>query len=100
MGGAFIQVKKKLAVGVDGISIKGWHFDGGTLRIEMAGTMSQLKMPWNQPYLTDLRVVGLEEGKYKLVFNGAEPLEVTASQLSSLPIRVHPDGSVRAVGHP
>lgn len=94
LGGAFIHIGKKLAVGVDGVRIQGWQFDGRTLRARMVGTMAGLNMPWPAPYRTALRVVGLPDGDYTLELNGAAPVKLTSRRLANLPITVRPDGSV------
>ena len=97
LGGAYVNVKKNLAVGVNGIRIDHAKLDGRTLKIKAKGTMSELKQPWEKPYTTDLRIAGLTDGgSFNLVINDGEPLELSAKALSSVPIVVNPDGSVLA----
>jgi hypothetical protein len=96
LGGAYVDLERKLAVGVDGLRIDSAILDGRSLRLAVVGSLAQLPQPWDQAYLTELRVVGLQPGKYRLMINDEPVVELTAENLRCCSLTVQPDGKVRA----
>lgn len=95
LGGAYVNIKKKLAIGVNGIRIDEVTLDDRKLKIKAKGSMSQLPQPWDKPYTTDLRIVELpDDGEFELAINGSEPVKLSAKELASLPIVVNADGTI------
>ncbi len=96
LGGAYVDLDRKLAVGVDGVRIDSAKLDGQSLRLAVVASLAKLPQPWDQAYQTELRVVGLKPGKYQLVINDEPAVELTAEELSHCSLTVQPDGKVRA----
>ena len=57
--------------------------------------LAKLSQPWDRPYRTDLRVVGLPAGNYTVVINRERPVELTDVELGNRRLLVLPDGKVR-----
>ena len=95
LGGAYVDVTRQLAVGVDGLRIDSAALDGRRLHLALVATLGRLKQPWDQPYQTELRVVGLKPGKYQVVINHESAVELTAEEAAHCPLTVQPDGTVR-----
>ncbi len=96
LGGAYVDLERKLAVGVDGLRIDSATLDGQSLRLAIIASLTKLPQPWDQAYQTELRVVGLQAGKYQLVINDEPAVELTAEELGHCSLTVQPDGKVRA----
>ncbi len=96
LGGAYVDVERKLAVGVDGLRIDSAALDGQSLRLAVVASLAKLPQPWDQAYQTELRVMGLQPGKYQLLINDEPAVELTAEELSRCSLIVQPDGKVRA----
>lgn len=95
LGGAYVNIKKDLAIGVNGVRIEDVKLNGRRLIIRAEGTMSKLKQPWEQPYETDMRIVGLpDDGIFELILNDSEPVDLSAEGLASIIIEVSPGGNV------
>lgn len=96
LGGAYVDLERKLAVGVDGLRIDSATLDGQCLRLAVDASLTKLPQPWDQSYQTELRVVGGKPGKYQLVINHEPAVELTVEELSHCSLTVQPDGKVRA----
>ena len=95
LGGAYINIKKNLAVGVNGIRINNVKLTGRTITLDMIGFMSELQEPWDEPYNTDLRIVGLpDQGDFDLKINDANSIRISAKDLAGFPVLVNPDGTI------
>ena len=96
LGGAYVDLEKHLAVGVDGLRIDSATLDGQSLRLAVVASLTKLPQPWDQAYQTELRVVGLKPGKYQLVINNEPAVELTVEGLSHCSLTVQSDGKVKA----
>lgn len=94
LGGAFIDVSRNLAVGVDGLRVVGAALEARHLRLEIVAVLAQLKQPWDQPYTTELRVSGLEAGDFSVSINGVACGKMSDRQLQRCPLLVRPNGSI------
>jgi hypothetical protein len=95
LGGAYVDVSRNLAVGVDGVRIDEATLTGRTLQLTVVSMLAKLLQPWDQPYRTELRVVGLEPGDYEVVLNGPPAIKATAAELAHVQIVVSPDGRIQ-----
>jgi hypothetical protein len=68
---------------------------GRALTLTVTRMLAKLSQPWDRPYRTDLRVVGLPAGKYTVVIHREPPVELTAVELGNRPLLVLPDGKLR-----
>jgi hypothetical protein len=95
LGGVFVDLKRNLAVGVDGIRVDEYQLDGNRLRLRLVNSLAALSMPWERSYVTQLRVVGAEGyNNLSVVINDGEQFDATAQELDRLPIEVFPSGKV------
>lgn len=80
LGGAFLDFKRNIAVGVDGVYVKSFGLDGSVIRVELENQLAALPFPYREPYDLDLRIEGPPAGTYELVVNGgaAVPVELPA----------------------
>ena len=90
LGGVFIDARRNLAVGVDGVSVRSFRRSGRTLRLELDNLLAHLPRPFESPYRIELRVTGLSEGRYHLVVNGRERGAATDRELSAFPLEIGP----------
>jgi hypothetical protein len=88
LGGVFVDVQHNVAVGVDGVSVEECKVDGHTIRLSFKNQLTELPVPWREPFTADLRIVGLEKGQYVLIVNGGAPRAVTDAELSRLPLQI------------
>ena len=95
LGGGFVNVANRLAVGVDGLTIAGVSLKGARLTLGMKSKLARLTAPWYQPYDTTLKIVGCEADRtYRVVINDSAPVNIKGSALKSLRCRVLPDGTI------
>ena len=95
LGGAYVDVARQLAIGVDGLRLDSATLTGHRLHLAIVPVLGKLKQPWDQPYQTELRIVGLQPGKYQVVINQQSAVELTAAEAAHCPLTVQPDGTVR-----
>ena len=89
LGGAYINVKKNLYIGVDGIDITSYKLQGRTLSINIKNRISSLPFPYEEPFKIDLKVEGLpDQGIYTLMINNNYHAEITASELSRYSVTI------------
>jgi hypothetical protein len=81
LGGAFVDFKRNIAVGVDGIYVKSFKLEGSQVRVDLDNQLAALPFSYSDPYPLELRIEGLPPGKYQLVLNGsaARPIDLPAS---------------------
>ncbi len=95
LGGAYINVEKNLAVGVDGITVKEFSLSGNDLTVTMISMLDILKEPWKKPYDIALKVDGLDpERLYTLTLNGERTDSLSGKKLAALEISVYPGGDL------
>ena len=91
LGGAYVDVKRNIAVGVDGVRVAEAVLDGDSLHIGLDNAVATLKHPYEQAFEIDLKVVGLAEDQtYRLSINGGTPQSVKGAELHSYRTRVEP----------
>ena len=94
LGGAFIDFKKNIGVGVDGVRVKLFKLQGCQIRVDLDNQLAALSFPYSDPYTIDLRIEGLPAGKYQLALNGgtARPIDMPAP--NGIRVQVGPKGMV------
>lgn len=70
LGGAYIDVERDIAVGVDSIIIQSVTRTDRVLQVNIVNPLSQLPTPYLAPFEIQLQVVGLPDGLYEMVVNG------------------------------
>jgi hypothetical protein len=73
LGGAFVDFKRNIAVGVDGVYVKSFKVEGKRIRVDLQNQLAALPFPYDDPYPIELRIEGLPAGKYELVISGGPP---------------------------
>jgi len=96
LSGAYINFNNGLWVGVNGLRVDSASLQGKAIKLSLTNRLASLPDPWEVSFPTSIRVTGLSEGTYLLSINGSETIQVSDSDLVDLPIRVLPDGSIRA----
>lgn len=92
IGGAYVDVGKNLAVGVDGVLVRNVRHENRVIRMALINQLAALPVPYEEPFAVELRVVGLpDDGSYSLIINDGTPAKLTAAKLASLQIEVHGD---------
>lgn len=90
LGGLYINIKKNLAVGVNGINVKSFRVEGRTIYIGIDNFLKNLPLPFDKFFTVELKVEGLKDaGTYELVLNEAQFKGLTAGQLKSYRVTVN-----------
>lgn len=88
LGGAYIDVGKNLAVGVDGVDIVSFQQQGETLHIKLKNQLAALAAPFSEPYMIELRIAGLPAGKHTLHINDQPQQQVDSDGSKPCSVRV------------
>jgi hypothetical protein len=94
LGGVYFDVKNNIALGIDGVSVTQHSFKGDTISLGLQSLLSGLKVPYDQEFTVDLRVVGLDDKDYKLMLNEGSALVVKANSLQKLQLTISPDNRI------
>jgi len=94
LGGVYINFEKKIALGIDGISVDSYRLKGCKLNISMKSLLVELPVPFSETYTLDLRIEGIPEQNYELVLNNGPVINLTAKELGQLAVVVDPDGKI------
>ena len=94
LGGAYVDFKNKIAVGIDGVSVVSYSLKDQKITITMKSLLAGLKVPYDKPFMIDLHMVGLEPGSYLTSLNGGPEVTFTEKELKSRPVIVNPDGKI------
>lgn len=87
--GGYINVNKKLAVGVDGISISSFRYENDALDILIDSKLSDLDVPFTQRYTLNLLIDGLPEKKMTSIsINGKKIKDLQGKSEVILPLVV------------
>ena len=90
LGGLYINVEKKLSVGVNGVTVKGYQWDKKTLTIHFENWFKDLIWPYREPYDIEIKVEGLEDNRsYNLVVNGSAPSVLSGKELSNFHVKAN-----------
>jgi hypothetical protein len=92
LGGVYVDFRKKVAVGVDGVYVRSYRLDAKTVRLDLVNQLAALPDPYDKPYEIELRLLGLPPGQYKLVINGGPAQRIDAARLAHYPITIDPAG--------
>ncbi len=79
LGGAYIDVKRGICVGVDGVHIRSFHLKDDRLQVKLKNQLAELLYPYDHIHTVDLRVEGLEPGEYTFIINDSESLTVVCA---------------------
>ena len=91
LGSVYIDVASNIAVGVDGLAVKGYDLEGRSLTIDIAKLMSELPSPYEEPYPAVIRIEGLPDaGPYDLTIDGQTYPGLYAEDLTSYSITIMP----------
>jgi Highly conserved protein containing a thioredoxin domain len=94
LGGAYVDFKNKIAVGIDGVSVVSYSLKGQKIAINMKSLLAGLKVPYDKRFIIDLRTVGLEPGSYLTSLNGGPEVTFSDQELKSRPVIINPDGKI------
>ena len=95
-GGAYINVAKKLSVGVDGINISHFSVENNSLNIRITSDLFNLKLPWTQPYSIELCIEGVNYENLKITINQTAILKKPDAN-HRIKIELQPDGIIREI---
>ncbi|HLT50710.1 MAG TPA: hypothetical protein VKZ93_02070 [Arenibacter sp.] len=90
LGGIYLDLKKELYVGVDGLRVDKVSAEGNTIKLEITNMLRELPLPWTKPLDMDLRVHGLEKEYYNLIINNVSYGRISRSELENYQIRTDP----------
>jgi hypothetical protein len=92
LGGAYIDFKENIAVGVDAVSLMGHTLKNQKITIKMKSLLAGLNVPYKQAFTIELHIAGLPDQNYKLSLNEGPEFAFTEKELERLPVTVYPDG--------
>jgi hypothetical protein len=94
LGGAFIDLEKDMAVGVDGINIVSFQRKGKSLHLLLENPLAALPAPYAPSYSVALRLAGLPHGVYALHINDGPPSRIEAAGKAPVSILIRVAGHV------
>ncbi|MBL8153113.1 MAG: hypothetical protein JNM70_02920 [Anaerolineae bacterium] len=71
LDGAYIDVENQIAVGVDAVDIREFIQTGNVIQVSLENPLDSLATPYSEIFNVQLRVVGLPDGSYEIIVNGA-----------------------------
>jgi len=107
--GAYVDLARDLAVGVDGIEITRVQLKNRMLELDLRGRLARLDEAWDEPYQANLLLVGLPlDQETRLSLNQGPLIALPAGSACMIPLTVHPDGhinvaadaAVKSIQHP
>ena len=92
LGGLYINVEQDVAVGVDGVAVTGYRFQGRTLHVSVQKLLHSLSVPYASSYDVLFKVEGLPSGgPYTLVTGGQSFSGLSVDQFrSGYVVTIHP----------
>ena len=88
IGGLYLDFKKNIAVGVDGVSIESFHRVEQHLDIQINNLLAGLAMPYEGSFPVEIEIGGLAAGVYQLSINRNNPVGITLDGSTRIPIVV------------
>jgi hypothetical protein len=107
--GAYVDLARDLAVGVDGIEITRVQLRNGILELDLGSQLARLEEPWDEPYQANLLLAGLPmDQETMLSLNHGPATALPAASACLIPLTVHPNGhidvaadaAVKSIQHP
>lgn len=95
IGGVYINFEKEIAVGVDGVSVEKFELDGKQIRITLRSLLAELTVPYDKPYITDMRIEGLTGKEYELIINNESGYNIYSNELTSISLLIDQEGKIR-----
>jgi hypothetical protein len=92
LGGAFIDFKRSIGVGVDGVYVKSFTHEGRQVRLNLHNQLAALPFPYSDPYRLELRIQGLPAGTYQLVVNGGAAVSIELPAPKGIQLKMGPNG--------
>ena len=92
LGGAFVDVERGIAVGVDGVIVTGVELQERTLRVSLENTLAALPVPHDVPWEIELRVAGLPAGDHDLFINDGPPTRLVVADAKPVTVRLRVEG--------
>jgi len=94
LNGGYIDFDKSIQVGVNGVVIKEVARDGNSIKLLIANQLSKLTDPWKLGYQTQLTIIGLKTGQYKVSINGSADKIFSDQELKNLSLKIYPNGTI------
>jgi len=88
LGGVYIDFGNGLQVGVDGLTVQNAAIKGNIVTLGIDVDLASLEVPWNQEYVTDMRIGGLKGNDYLLAINDVRLGVYSGKQLESLKLKI------------
>ena len=93
LGGAFVDVERGIAVGVDGVIVTRVASQGRVLCVSLENPLAALPVPHEAPWEIDLRIAGLPAGDHELVINDGQPRRLPVADAKPVTARLRIEGS-------
>lgn len=94
LGGAYVNVKDNIAVGVNGVAITGFKVSDGNLHIDMSAQLADLDVPYDQDYLLDLNIDGWQGNSGASLFINGKKINGQMSRIVKLTVTT--EGNIEA----
>lgn len=69
LGGAYIDLRRGISVGIDGVYIRSFRLENRNLHVDLANQLAELAYPYEGVHTLDLRIAGLAPGEYTVIVN-------------------------------
>jgi hypothetical protein len=91
LGGVYIDFKKDLALGIDGVSLTRHSVKDDRINLGLQSLLSDLKFPYEKAFTINIHIAGLGKRDYWLTLNDGPMVKFSSAQLENLPVTVYPD---------
>ena len=95
LGGIYVDFEKNLNVGVDGLRIESANREGNEIHLKIVSMLALLDEPWDKEFSTELKIVGLSEGDYKVILNDVYVGDISIEKGQKHWINIQPDGEIK-----
>jgi hypothetical protein len=97
LGGAYINFRDNIALGVDGVSVTHHSLENEKITVDIQSLLQKLKFPFSDPFTIQLHFAGLENKEYTLILNNNAPITLDRDQLENLQVSILPDGQFKVI---
>lgn len=95
LGGAYIDIERQIAVGVDGVNVEEYVYEDKKLFVTLKSRLTNLEAPYKSPFPVTLKVKGLPSRSVSELIINQKPLgRFTGEDLEELVLQVTPNGNV------
>lgn len=94
LGGAYLDVKNNIALGIDGTAVTHYSLRDDTIYLGLKSLLSELAFPYDQPFSIRLKITGIGVKNYNLVLNDGKQISLEGKDTENLKLLIYPDHQI------